>query len=962
MQRKSNSSALSIALSAVGAILGANRGLGEHWFVDALIGGCIGFAIAEWFGVRGRILALEEEIGKLRTGQGRRDDAGGVTQSDAAEVAVAAVAGAAAATVGSAAATAAEAASETESRATLVRGGEGARAREQARARAQAQALELERERVRERELTQAPAPAPTQGRSEALVPEEQTSTSARSGRPEFGQGVVNAIRAFFLGGNSLVRAGVIVLFFGVAFLLRYVAEHSHVPIEFRLAGVAVGALILLALGWWLRKSRPGYALALQGGAVGILNLTIFAALHLYAVLPASAAFGVLAVLAVLSAALAVMQNSLAFALLAVTGGFLAPILSSTGQGSHIVLFSYYAVLNVGIVAIAWFKAWRPLNLAGFVFTFVIGTAWGVLRYRAQDFATTEPFLVLFFLMYVAVAVLFTLRQAPNLRGYVDGTLVFGLPIVAFGLQSAMLHDRLLALAWSAVGVSALYLGLAWQLHRARRADRQVLIEALISLGVVFLTLAVPLALDGRWNAATWALEGCALIWIGCRQERVLPRLFGALLTVAAGCVLAPLFDSARGHLGLTWGDYLGVLTVSAASVYSAATLHLHRGRLRTYEFLFASALFVWGLFWWLLGGTSKIMQLVPAPYVAAADLSFFALTAGLASEFHRLVSLRAARVTALLLLPVMALCAALAAATVPHPLARGGWVAWPFAFGVFYGLTYRHEGAPGQWPAKPMHVGSAWLLCALLSWEAAWQINAAVHGSPSWPAVGWAAIAAVALLVLPTCVTRVKWPFAVHGDTYLLTAGAGLAVYLGLWSLTTNIALRGDADPLPYVPLLNPLDLAQAFALMALVGYGILVRATGRQIFADFDQRLPVAAWVGLAFVWANAVLLRTLHQWFGVAFSVESFMRSTLVQTSISIFWAVLALSTMLVAARKSSRIAWLAGAALLTVVVAKLFLVDLSRTGSIERIVSFGGVGLLMLVVGYWSPLPPAVEARR
>jgi uncharacterized membrane protein len=68
------------------------------------------------------------------------------------------------------------------------------------------------------------------------------------------------------------------------------------------------------------------------------------------------------------------------------------------------------------------------------------------------------------------------------------------------------------------------------------------------------------------------------------------------------------------------------------------------------------------------------------------------------------------------------------------------------------------------------------------------------------------------------------------------------------------------------------------------------------------------------------------------------------------------------MLVAARKSSRIAWLAGAALLTVVVAKLFLVDLSRTGSIERIVSFGGVGLLMLVVGYWSPLPPAVEARR
>ena len=263
----------------------------------------------------------------------------------------------------------------------------------------------------------------------------------------------MNALRRFFTGGNALVRAGVIVLFFGVAFLLRYVAEHTHVPIELRLTGVALGAIVLLVLGWSLRKARPGYALALQGGAVGILYLTVFAALRLYALLPASVAFGVLAVLAALCATLAVLQNSQAFALLAVTGGFLAPILASTGEGSHVVLFSYYAVLNAAIVAIAWFKAWRPLNLAGFVFTFVIGTVWGVLKYRAEDFSTTEPFLVLFFLFYVAVAVLFTLRQPANLRGYVDGTLVFGLPVVAFGLQSTLLHDRLFSLAYSAVAV-----------------------------------------------------------------------------------------------------------------------------------------------------------------------------------------------------------------------------------------------------------------------------------------------------------------------------------------------------------------------------------------------------------------------------------------------------------------------------------------------------------------------------
>jgi len=88
----------------------------------------------------------------------------------------------------------------------------------------------------------------------------------------------VRLVRRFFTGGNALVRAGVVVLFFGVAFLLRYLAELTRVPIQLRLTGVALGALVLLLLGWRLRSRRPGYALALQGGAVGILYLTTFAA------------------------------------------------------------------------------------------------------------------------------------------------------------------------------------------------------------------------------------------------------------------------------------------------------------------------------------------------------------------------------------------------------------------------------------------------------------------------------------------------------------------------------------------------------------------------------------------------------------------------------------------------------------------------------------------------------------
>jgi uncharacterized membrane protein len=258
---------------------------------------------------------------------------------------------------------------------------------------------------------------------------------------------IIGAARDWFLGGNTLVRVGVVVLFFGVAFLLRYVAERTELPMSLRLAGVALGAIVMLVFGWRLRQRRAGYALALQGGAVAILYLTIFVALRLYSLLPPAIAFALMVAITAFAVALAVLQNSLSFAMFAAAGGFAAPLLASTGQGDHVTLFSYYAILNAGLVGIAWFRAWRPLVLLGFLFTFIIGTVWGVLRYRSELFASTEPFLALFFVMYVAIAVLFALRQPPQLRGLVDGTLVFGVPVTAFALQSALLREHTSAAA-----------------------------------------------------------------------------------------------------------------------------------------------------------------------------------------------------------------------------------------------------------------------------------------------------------------------------------------------------------------------------------------------------------------------------------------------------------------------------------------------------------------------------------
>ncbi len=229
--------------------------------------------------------------------------------------------------------------------------------------------------------------------------------------------------------------------------------------------------------------------------------------------------------------------------------------------------------------------------------------------------------------------------------------------------------------------------------------------------------------------------------------------------------------------------------------------------------------------------------------------------------------------------------------------------------------------------------------------------------------------ISACALFALPRLVERISWPLHMHRSAYIAFAGSGIAVYLAFWSIGTNLSLAGDPYPFPYVPLLNALDLAQLLALLMLWRFWRCFRSLGNSMVEmdisaadEVGSTAPVRFLTALTFVWLNAALLRTLHQWAGVPFDFDALIQSTLVQTAVSIFWTVLALATMLIATRRASRGMWASGAVLLAVTIVKLFLVDLSRVGTIERIVSFVAVGLLTLVIGYFSPLPPAARVPR
>jgi uncharacterized membrane protein len=108
--------------------------------------------------------------------------------------------------------------------------------------------------------------------------------------------------------------------------------------------------------------------------------------------------------------------------------------------------------------------------------------------------------------------------------------------------------------------------------------------------------------------------------------------------------------------------------------------------------------------------------------------------------------------------------------------------------------------------------------------------------------------------------------------------------------------------------------------------------------------------------FAFFTALVMRTAHQWMDVPFELDALLESMFVQAGLSIVWTLIALGLMIGGHLRHRREVWLIGAALIAVVVAKLFFVELSNRGGLARIVSFIGVGVLLLVVGYFAPLPP------
>ncbi len=804
--------------------------------------------------------------------------------------------------------------------------------------------------------------------------------------KPNLADKITETVKGYFTGGNIFVRIGIIILFFGVSFLLKYVSDRGFFPIEYRLIAVVVGAMFLLGLGWRLRHKNETYALLLQGAGIGVLYLDIFAAYNLYQLIPSLAAFALLFVVSMFSAALAVLQDSRSLAVLGFSGGFLAPILASSGSNNHIGLFSYYAILNVAIVAIAWFKAWRELNLLGFAFTFIIGSVWGVLSYNSAKFATTEPFLILFFVFYVLIAVLYALRQPPKLKGYVDGTLLFGVPLAASALQYYLVKDYEYGVSISSFAMGAFYMLLSWFIWKRKGDGLKLLAEAFLALGVIFASMAIPFALAPTQTAAAWALEGAGFIWLGSRQNRLSVRSFGVLLQIAAGAIFLARFDAVPDTKAFLNGEFISSMMLAVAGILSAYLFIKPFEGKKHWENYVSPALLVWGLMWLIGDFSLQVVKYYPDSVIASTLLIFVALV----SLFLGIIATRTKPIwqhalIAAFSLFILILCVAFVQYTFAifsnarsyHPSISFGWMAWPIVFGVYYYLLQQLQ-KHALFPRFQTVFHTVLLLFGLIlvTYEGSWWIFKKLGIQSAWWVI-WFAIPAT--LVMWLIIKAKIWPFSRHQQAFRRYSGSILAVVLALWSFGALID-KGTSDPLPWMPVLNPLDIMVLIIFITLFKWwqstnsfkfqeanagdaGEMKPSNNSQALNKnvlnkrklFNKRLFVMGFAALTFLWLNFTLFRIAHHWFTIPWDEGAMYGSNMVQTAVSILWAFTGVLLTLFASRKNNRLLWVIGAVLLALVVLKLFVIDLSALGSLGRVISFLVVGILLTSIGYFAPLP-------
>ena len=374
------------------------------------------------------------------------------------------------------------------------------------------------------------------------------------------------------IGRKWLGWVAILLIFGATVYFLKYAFENRWIG---ELGRVMLGVAASLMLVWLGHdRYRKGWRYLWQiltGGGIAILYLSIYGAFGYYHLIDQRGAFIFLAIIVAEAFLMAAAYGAPSIAVMALVGGFLVPILLSTGRDQYGTLFTYIVLLDLGMLGVVIGRSWRWIGSLAYVGTQLLFWSWYSEHYHLEK----RPAALLF---QAAIFLLFILADlAPHLRrraaGWEEWVRLAVNPFVFYATCYALLnddqHDWMAALA---LLLAVVYSGLARTELALRPSDRRVL---LVTLGtaLTFVTVAIPVQLESNWITIAWAAEAVALLWAGLETKAQPLRVFSSIvfaMALARFLFLDTPWDSRAAFTPVFNRYFLGTLALTAGLAAAA--------------------------------------------------------------------------------------------------------------------------------------------------------------------------------------------------------------------------------------------------------------------------------------------------------------------------------------------------------------------------------------------------------
>jgi uncharacterized membrane protein len=350
-----------------------------------------------------------------------------------------------------------------------------------------------------------------------------------------------------FIGENLINKIGIAILVLGIGYFVKFAIDQDWIN---EIGRVGIGILaggILIGLAHRLRNSFSAFSSVLVGGGLSVLYFTIAIAFREYEIFSQTEAFIIMVIITAFSIVLSLSYNRVELAVVSLIGGFATPFMLSRGEGNYKVLFTYVLILNVGMLALTYFKKWNIVHVIAYGFTVLLYGGWLSAKVIGEPNAPYIGALVfgtLFYLVFFAMNIFYNIKEKAKFSA-LEITLLLSNTAFYYAAGMAILANINLGAYQGifTVAVAALNCAFAVSLYKRETVDRN-LIYLLIGLVITFVSLAVPVQLEGNYITMFWALEAVLLLWFSQKSGLTLVAKGSVVVT---GLMLVSLF--------MDWGN-----------------------------------------------------------------------------------------------------------------------------------------------------------------------------------------------------------------------------------------------------------------------------------------------------------------------------------------------------------------------------------------------------------------------